>query len=152
VTVHDATAGVYAVTEATGDVEAVLRFSEDQLGVPVALGDLLARDLGTRLRAGLVFAALVGEEEIDGVRCDHLALRNADRGIQLWVEQGAAALPRRVVITWEQAAGRPQFRARLTRWELAPKLPDDLFRFEAPAGAERIRFHVLPAQPAKGGS
>jgi hypothetical protein len=94
---------------------------------------------------------VVGVETLDGVRCEHLALRNRDRGIQLWIEQGKTPLPRRIAITWEQAPGRPQFRARLTKWELAPELPDALFAFEPPEGMERIRFHVRPAAPPAAG-
>ena len=151
VTVLDLTQGVYATAEQTGDVDAVLRFAEGQLGIPVPLGELLRADLGEQLDAELVFAAVVGQETLDGVRCDHLALRNADRGIQLWVQQGETPLPRRIAITWEQAPGRPQFRARLTQWELSPKLPDTLFAFEPPKGAERIPFYRPPAGEAATG-
>ncbi len=153
VTVLDRAQGVYATAEKTGDIDSVLRFAEDQLGMPIPLADLLSTELGQQLDENLAFAAVVGAETIDGVRCDHLALRNADRGIQLWVEQGETPLPRRISITWEQAPGRPQFRARLAKWELSPKLPDSLFAFEPPEGAERIRFHAPPAAPpAAGGS
>jgi hypothetical protein len=151
VTVLDRAQAVYATAEQTGDVDAILRFAEEQLGVPVPLGELLSSELGERLDEELVFAAVVGAETLDGVRCDHLALRNADRGIQIWVEQGETPLPRRISITWEQAPGRPQFRARLTKWELSPRLPDALFAFEPPEGAERIPFHVPAAPPAGGG-
>ncbi len=152
VTVLDLEQAVYATAEQTGDVDAVLRFAEEQLGVPVPLGELLSSELGERLDEDLVFAAVVGAETLDGVSCDHLALRNADRGIQIWVEQDETPLPRRISITWEQAPGRPQFRARLTKWELSPRLPDSIFAFEPPEGAERIQFHVRPpAPPAAGG-
>ena len=129
----------------TGDIDEVLRVAEEQLGIPIPLSELLATDLGQRIEAGLVSAAVVGTETIDGVRCDHLALRNADRGIQIWVQQGETPLPRRIAITFEQAPGRPQFRARLEKWELAPKLADSLFAFEPPEGSERVRFHTRPA-------
>ena len=152
VTVLDRAQGVYATAEQTGDIDAILRFAEEQLGVPIPLGELLASELGERLDEELVFAAIVGAETLDGVRCDHLALRNADRGIQIWVEQGETPLPRRISILWEQAPGRPQFRARLTKWELSPQLPDSLFAFEPPKGVEQIRFHAPPAvAPTTGG-
>jgi demethylmenaquinone methyltransferase/2-methoxy-6-polyprenyl-1,4-benzoquinol methylase len=150
-TVLDRVERVYATTEKTGDVDAALRYAGEQLGIPVPLGELLSSDLGARLDRELVFAAVVGTETISGVRCDHLALRNADRGIQIWVEQGKTPLPRRISITWEQAPGRPPFRARLMKWELSPELPDALFAFDPPAGMERIQFHVRPARPAAPG-
>jgi hypothetical protein len=148
VAVLDEAQGVFAVAEKSGDLDVILRFSAEQLGIPIPLGDLLSTGLGKHLDESLVFAGVVGAETLDGVRCDHLALRNADRGIQLWVEQGVTPLPRRIAITWEQAPGRPQFRARVTKWEIAPKLPDALFAFAPPKGAERIKFHERPAAPA----
>jgi hypothetical protein len=140
VVVFDAEHSAYAVAEKTGSLDEILRFAETQLGMPIPLGELLASDLGQQLDDDLVFAVVVGAETIEGVPCDHLALRNADRGIQIWVQQGKTPLPRRIAITWEQAPGRPQFRARLTKWELSPRLSDTLFVFEPPKGAERIRF------------
>ena len=151
VTVLDQANGVYASAEQTGDVDAILRYSEQQLGMPIPLGELLSSELGKQLDRNLVFAALVGAEAIDGVRCDHLALRNGDRGIQLWVQQGEMPLLRRISITWEQAPGRPQFRARITKWEPSARLPDSLFVFEPPEGVERIRFHAPSAAGAATG-
>ena len=148
VAVWDQANAVYATSPETGDVDDVLRYIEGPLGIPIPLGDLLASDFGKVIDEDLVFAAIVRPETIDGVLCDHLALRNADRGIQLWVERGATPLLRRISITWEQAPGRPQFRARITKWELSPPLPDALFSFVPPEGAERIQFHRLAAAPA----
>jgi hypothetical protein len=74
------------------------------------------------------------------VACDQLAFRNAEKGLQLWVPKTGAPLPRRIVITYERARGRPQFRADLRDWDLAPQLPDSLFVFEPEPGAERIVF------------
>jgi hypothetical protein len=147
----DATHGIYATAARSGDVDDVLDYLEAQLGIPVPLGELISPKLFSEFQEGLVFAAVVGVETIDGVRCDHLALRNEAQGIQLWVEQGAKPLPRRAVVTYEQAPGEPQFRAQLTRWDASPKLPDSLFTFEPPAGAERIAFNsaagFAPAGP-----
>jgi hypothetical protein len=83
VAVVDHANAVYATAAQAGGVDAVLRFAEEQLGIPVPLAELLSAELGQRLDEGLVFAALAGAETIDGVRCDHLALRNADRGIHI---------------------------------------------------------------------
>ena len=133
--------GVYATTPHTGDIDATIAFVGAQLGMPVPLGELLSAQLAAKITDGLVFAGVVGAETIDGVRCDHLALRNQDRGIQIWVEQGAKALPRRVAITYEQEPGQPQFRASLTQWDVAPRIDNQMFSFTPPAGAERIAFN-----------
>jgi hypothetical protein len=92
------------------------------------------------------------------VPCDHLAARTS-RGVdfQVWVAQGSEPLPRRVVITYKNETGQPQFWADLSNWNLAPDISDALFTFTPPDGAERIQFlaevgSAAPtATPKKGG-
>jgi hypothetical protein len=142
--------GVYASDPHAGDIEALVDHLEAKLGIPLPLGELLSAKLTSQVVDGLVSADVVGAEKIDGVACDHLALRSADRGIQIWIEQGTRPLPRRVTVTYEKAPGAPQFRARLAKWELAPRLADSVFVFEPPKGSERIAFNSLAgAAPAE---
>jgi hypothetical protein len=59
---------------------------------------------------------------------------------QVWVAQGGEPLPRRIVITYKDETGQPQFWADLSNWNLAPDVSDALFAFAPPNGAERIQF------------
>jgi hypothetical protein len=67
-------------------------------------------------------------------------------------------LPRRIVITYKDEPGQPQFWADASNWNLAPEISDALFEFTPPSGADRIEF--LPelgnapatATPEKGAS
>jgi hypothetical protein len=79
----------------------------------------------------------VGESTVDGVRCDQVALRNEIGGMQLWVAKDDS-LPRRITITYEHETGRPQFRARLTGWDLSPQLTDATFAFDPPITVSAI--------------
>jgi hypothetical protein len=139
---------VYATAARSGDVDATLAYLSDELDVPTPLAELFARDLPELLAKESQSARWVGEQTIDGVVCDHLAFRNAEVGVQLWVPVDGEPLPRRLVIAYERARGRPQFRADLREWDLSPRLPDSLFAFEPAKGAERIYFRagnvVLP--------
>jgi hypothetical protein len=75
------------------------------------------------------------------VPCDHLAVRTS-KGVdfQVWVAQGSEPLPRRIVITYQEEPGQPQFWADLSDWNLSPEISDTLFTFTPPAGADRIQF------------
>ena len=139
----DRTSGLYATAAESGDVETMLDFVEAKLGIPIPLGDLISAKAAAEVVEGLIFAAVVDEETIGGVRCDHLALRNQDQGIQLWIEQGAKPLPRRAVVTYEHEVGQPQFRANLSKWDVKPKIQDSVFTFVPPKGAERIAFNSV---------
>ena len=67
----------------------------------------------------------------------HLAIRSEGVDMQIWVAQGDEPLPRRIILTYMNAPGQPQFRCDFTEWSLAPKVADDSFTFTPPADAEK---------------
>ncbi len=148
---EDLVHNVYAIEPRTGPVDEMVAFVSDRLGIPVALAELLSPDLPALLRENIDAASFVGESTIYGVRCDHVALRNDVVGMQLWIGRDDS-LPRRITITYENEVGRPQFRARLTGWDLSPKITDATFAFDPPKGAEKIAFAPRPTAGTKEGS
>jgi hypothetical protein len=140
-------ANVYASSPAPdnlGDLaEALL-----DTGVELPLIDMLYHgnigSLADDVRVGLV----AGQSEIDGVMTDQLAFRQANVDWQLWVEQGARALPRKLLITTRYEVGDPQYQAVLT-WNLKPNIKADAFSFTPPAGATEIKLQTQLA--ASGG-
>jgi len=151
VALEDLEQHVYATTPRTGPIDDMVEFVSDRLGIPVPLSDLISPDLPKRLGEHVVSASYVGAETVDGVRCDHVALRNERAGMQLWIAQDDS-LPRRITITYEHETGRPQFRARFARWNLSPQVTDATFAFDPPKDAERIAFAPRPVAGKKGGS
>lgn len=109
-------------------------------GVEMPLIDVLYQASTGALTEGVRNGILVGTSTIDGVECDHLAFRQADIDWQLWVEQGARALPRKLVITTRYEVGDPQYQATL-RWNLKPKIQNSTFVFTAPKGVNEIAFN-----------
>lgn len=151
IVLQDLEQNVYAAAPRTGPVDETVEFVSDRLGIPVALSEFLSPDLPKLLSERLDSASYVGESTIDGVRCDHVALRNEVAGMQLWIGQ-EDSLPRRITITYEREEGRPQFRARLTEWDLSPRIKDSTFAFDPPKGAEKIAFAPRSAAAKKEGS
>lgn len=148
---HDLEHGVYASAARQGAVDDVVAWAGRELGIPVALAELLSPDLPVLLDQFTESAAWVGEPTIDGVPCDHVSLRLAIGGMQLWIGQ-EDGLPRRITISYEREEGRPQFRARFEGWDLSPRAKDSTFAFEPPKGAERVAFArrgPAPAEDAK---
>jgi hypothetical protein len=146
IVLEDLAQNVYASAPQTGPVDDAVELVVDRFDIPVALSEFLSPDLPKLLGENLVSASYVAESTIDGVRCDHVALRNEIAGMQLWIGQDDS-LPRRVTINYEHEAGRPQFRARFTGWDLSPKITKATFAFDPPKGAERIAF--APRQAAE---
>lgn len=87
------------------------------------------------VRAGI----LVGDSNIDGVDCDHLAFRQANVDWQLWVEQGDKPLPRKMVITTRYEVGDPQYQVTM-HWNLKPKIDASTFTFKPGKGVNEIPF------------
>jgi hypothetical protein len=130
---------VYATVAAPNTLEAMIDFARDSLDIIVPAGDLLYRNALELLTADVKSGFVVGKGVVGGVRCDHLAFRNADVDWQIWIQEGAKPLPRKYVITSTQVAGAPQF-AVLASWNTAPKFAASTFLFAPAKGAQRIDF------------
>jgi hypothetical protein len=119
--------------------EAIVYFIND-LDMRFPLAELFSSKLAKTLPAKIQAANYVEQESIAGVPCDHLALRGDWADLQLWIAQGDQPLPRRLVITYKNAEGQPQFWAQFSDWNLSPDVPDSLFVFTPPEGAAKIAF------------
>jgi hypothetical protein len=140
-TVYTAKNNFYSTVSKPGNVDQVIQYAVDDLKIRVPLATMLLSTLSSELDNLVVSADYVETTTITDVPCDHVAARTS-RGVdfQVWIAQGSEPLPRRVVITYIDEPGQPQFRADLSNWNLAPEASDDLFTFTPPDGAERIQF------------
>jgi hypothetical protein len=138
ITIHSPDDNAYATAPATESLGVLLDglLSADvELPLIDVLYQATAGTLTENVRSGL----LVGDSIVEGVLCDHLAFRQLDTDWQLWVEKGARAVPRKIVITTRHEVGDPQFSAVMT-WNVNPKFDKDSFAFDPPAGANKISF------------
>jgi hypothetical protein len=141
ITIYTAEHNVYATTSRQGTLDQAIKYAVDDLKIRMPLALMLLSTLPSELDKLGVSADYVETTTITDVPCDHLAARTA-AGVdfQVWVAQGSEPLPRRIVITYKDEDGQPQFRADLSNWNLAPDVSDALFAFTPPNGAERIQF------------
>lgn len=142
VTVFDADNNVYARIDKPGDLDALVTYFVKDLQMRLPLAQMLVTSLPAQLQKRVRSVDYV-ERAVDlDVPCDHLAARADTVDFQVWIAQGDQPLPRRVVITYREAEGEPQFWAELANWNLAPETPEALFAFTPPAGAEEIPIIV----------
>jgi hypothetical protein len=140
IAVFDYDQKAYATVPKTGSIDAVIDYAQDDLGLRMPLAWLFSANLAQNLDGEIREASVVDVTRIGSVLCDHLALRTDTMDAQFFVAQGDAPLLRRVVLTYRNALGQPQFRADLHDWDFTTELPDSLFSPAPPAGAERIPF------------
>ena len=135
----------YALVEKPGTFDELLDYLIEDLGTPAPLADFIQSDFYAEavplIRSGIV----IGDSTIGGLPCEHIAFRGETADLQLWIEKGDRPLPFRIVITYKDAPGTPQFRALFLNWELDPELSDDLFTFTPSEGAERLPVAALAA-------
>jgi hypothetical protein len=131
---------VYATVARPGSVDEAMAYFVQDLDMRLPLAELLNSHLDKTLPERVRVADYVEASSIAGVPCDHLALRGDEVDLQVWVAQGQPPLPRRLVITYKHADGRPQFWAQFSDWNLTPEVPDALFAFTPPTGATQIAF------------
>jgi hypothetical protein len=139
---------VYATTVLGETVDEALDRLITRIGVPVPLSELLQSDVTSVVEERIESALYVGTSTLDGVVCEHIAFGSPEVDMQMWIERGDRPFLRRVVLTYDLEEGSPQFRADLSDWTLTPSVPDSLFAFDEPEGAQKVNFVQVAVPPA----
>jgi hypothetical protein len=136
-TIYAAHHNIYVTTARQGTLDQAIKYALDDLKIRMPLALIFLSTLPSEMDNLGVSADYVEKTTITDMPCDHLAVRTAgDVDFQVWVAQGSEPLPRRIVITYKDKNGQPQFRADLSNWNLAPDVSDALFAFTPPNGSE----------------
>ena len=144
--IFDRTQNVYASIPMPGSIDAALDTLADKYGVSVPLADLLYNDPYTVLTEDVTYSRSLGLHLAAGVLCHHLVFSQPTIEWQIWIDAGDQPLVRQLAISYVREPGEPQYVATLSKWRLLPSLADDLFRFEAPEGAQRVDAQSLVPQ------
>jgi hypothetical protein len=140
--VHSAAAQAYATIEQPGDLDEAVDFANGTLRMKAPLADLISPEFYDQVTGELTRAYYLGKTVVAGVPCEHLLLSNDYADFQLWIASGTEPLPRRIVITYREEPGQPQFRAQFLKWDMSPANVEAQLQFNPPEGAERIRFYI----------
>ena len=145
-TVLNGELGVFAQAPQPGSIDdAVVYFVRD-LGMRLPLAALLTSRLPAELETRVKAVDYVEYTEILPVPAHHIAARTDTVDFQVWIADGDKPLPLRVVLTYVNEPGQPQFRAQFLDWRLQPPTGADVFRFDPPKDARQIAFAVqVPA-------
>jgi hypothetical protein len=139
-TLHNPAAKAYAQVAAPDTLEGMLDFARTKLDIVAPAGDLIYTNAYDILMDGVTDGFVVGKAVIEGVRCDQLAFRAPHVDLQIWIQEGAQPLPRRMVITTRDLPNAPQFAVTITKWNLKPNFDASAFKFTPPAGATKVDF------------
>lgn len=144
-TLHNPGDKVYATEPAPETIEGVLDYTRESLGLIVPVADLVYRNAFELLMQDVNFATVVGKSVIDGVTCDHLLFSRPGVDFQVWVADGAEALPCKYVVTDRGNPGWVSITTVMSDWNFTPTITDNTFTFVPPQGAKPIKFMRLDA-------
>ena len=144
ITLYDMAVNVYAVAAVPPEIDAAVDQIFDSYGFSVPIADLVYSDPYRVLTEYVESGFWVGRHSVDGTPCHQLAFSQDSIDWQIWIEDGPRPVPRKIVITYKQEPGSPQYTARLSAWDFQPRLSDHYFRFHPPVGADEIEF--LPSR------
>ncbi len=131
---------LYATAQAPKNLDEAIDFARDELGLEAPGADLLTSDVYSGLMEDVVAGMYVGLEPVGDRMCHHLAYRANETDWQIWIDDGARALPCRYTITSKKVKGSPEYSVDLTNWDVNPKIDDAKFTFTPPPDAMKIDF------------
>jgi hypothetical protein len=140
ITIFDESAKVYAQAQHPGTVDQAVFYFVHDLGMRLPLAVMLLDRMPAELQQRVQFTKYVEKTTTLGVPTDHIAAKTATVDFQLWIAEGDQPLPVRVVLTYKDSPGQPQFRAQFSDWKLDINPSDSVFAFTPPADAKRIPF------------
>lgn len=147
---------VYAQVEKTGSVDNAIVYLVRNLQTPFPLARMFLTTLSRDIQQWIGSVRFVEEDLLTDPPSIHLTGQGVDVDFQIWVTQGERLLPQRIVLTYRNEPGHPQFRADFIGWSLTPETDAIRFTFDPPDGAEQILFMApvqesLPSVEQEGG-
>ncbi len=136
---------VYSLTSLPGNLDEAVRHAGGKLGIRMPLARMLVTSLPQELEKIYGKSEHV-ERHTLGNPLEHFIARSEHVDCQVWIAEDK--FPRRIVLTYKNEPGQPQFRAQFSDWNLAPKITKGTFTFTPPEGAEKIPT-LIPKAPEK---
>ena len=136
ITQFSQTQNVHSQVERPGDIDGAIRYAVGELGVRFPLARMLVTSFPQEIRRLTTSVDFVERNTLAPVPTDHIVGRTSDLDYQVWITDDN--FPSRIVLTYKNAPGQPQFRADFSDWNTSPLLKRDTFAFKAPENSEKI--------------
>ncbi len=136
----------YGSVPAPASLDEALDTATERFGIAFPLEDLVVSDPYHSALDKVLSGTDLGPVTVLGTRCEHLAFSQATIDWQIWIELGPKPLPRKVLITYKNEPGSPQYTAILSHWDFTTALPDTVFHLEVPTTARKIEVAEIKAK------
>ena len=140
---------VYTKTKVPPMIDAAVDKVFDQHGFSVPIADLIYEDPYRALIENVETGFSARRSFIGGRPTFHLAFTQKEIDWQIWIDDGPRPLPRKLLITYKNETGSPQYTAILSDWKFQPRLSDSFAEFHPPSGSDEIEFLKVTDYPAR---
>jgi hypothetical protein len=146
VTVYGPRLKYYATVPAPPTLRETVEVLARKYGIETPLADLFYWGSEESAVADIKVARHIGPATIDGKQADQYAFRQDGVDWQLWIQQGAQALPLKMAITSTAQPAQPTYTVGL-RWNVAARPQETAFVFKPPPGAMKIVMQTADGKP-----
>lgn len=150
-TLFDRQAAQHGSIPVPATIEEMLDQLASQYQMVVPLAEIFFKDCYKAVIGNVIKGDYAGLHQVEGVPCHHLAFRQAFVDWQIWIEDGDKPLPRKIVITYRETTGQPQYIALLDKWNLTPKLKEDFSTPQISAASKSVdlKSKLIGRSPTK---
>lgn len=131
--------GYYASFDAPPTIAETIERASEAYGLEVPLNDLFAWGTDPEAIAKVDAAFVVGPSTVSGIQCTHYAVRQDLVDWQIWIRDGAQALPCKLIITSTEDPAMPQYTVAY-HWLPQQAIAENTFAFAPREGDVKIDF------------
>jgi len=147
ITVLELPTNLYSTATLPATIDQALIALKDKHNFTPALSDFLFINTFRALTQNVISGSYFGTSKVFGVRCDHLAFVEQDIDWQLWVEVGKRKIPRKLVITYKELPGQPQFIAIMRDWVIDKPITGFAFQADIPKVSQKTEMSEIINKP-----
>jgi len=146
-TILELPTNLFSTATLPATIDQALKKLKEEYNFTPALSDLLFINTFRALTANVQSGSYFGTSKVFGVRCDHLAFVQQNIDWQIWVESGKRPIPRKLVITYKNLPGAPQFIAILRDWVIGKPITNFAFKADIPKLSQKAEMAEILNKP-----
>jgi len=146
-TILEVPGNLFSLATLGGSVNSILTKLEDKYDFIPALSEFLFINTKKVLTENVTSGTYFGGSKVFGKRCQHLAFEEQNIDWQIWIEDGKRPIPRKLVITYKNKPGSPQFIAILKDWIFEKPITNYAFKADIPNLNKRTEFEEIAGNP-----
>ena len=118
-TILDAVHNVYGQVPVPSGLDRTLKELGEKYGAQIPLSIFVTNHPYAEMMEEVEFGFYLGLRHVNGIRCHHMVFVSEHADWQIWIEDGAQYVPRKLVITYKNEPEAPQFTAVFSDWLLS---------------------------------